>query len=368
MIAEGFKPQLSGQKTPNPIKRPWSDDKLFVEAKHKEANLFLLQSDCTPIGKRFPWLDRTRSASEIFLGPHVLVWYGMRVAFADFDVLFRHGVRGIHGPTSDSDLLIFLSVYLRSPLAQYFLFHTSAYWGIERKQVHLEELLRVPFTLPEQTKSPKRSREIVKDVALRVKQAVRQAQEPLVDREGIVRNVQQQLNPLIYEYFDIDELELVLIEDTTNVIIDSILPKRASSKIPTLRESTVASRAEYTELLCKTLDDWAQGGPYDVQGRVHTSSKSGVGVVVLERVKQQSKSSVSAAEIDGILPVLDNLQETFKKDLGSVELLRGLKVFDNDTLYIIKALTQRFWMRTAALNDADEIAAAILSHTIQEKA
>ncbi len=368
LIAEGFKPQLSGNKTQSPVRRPWPDDHLFVEAENEHANLFLLPSDCEEIGNRFPWLHRTVSASAIFSGPHVLVWYGTRVAFADFDVLFRHGIRGIHGPANDRDLLIFLSVYLRSPLAQYFLFHTSAYWGIERKQVHLGELLRVPFPLPEETHSPKRSREIVKDVAARVQQAMRQVQQPLADREEIVRHLQHQLDPLVYEYFDIDEVELVLIDDTNTIITPSILPKRASSKIPTLRESTVASRAEYTKMLCGTLDDWARGGPYDVQGQVHASSKSGVGVVVLERVKQRGKLPAFFAEADGILPVLDRLQKAFKKELGSVELLRGLKVFDSDTLYIIKPLSQRFWTRTAALNDADEIAAAVLSHAAREKA
>ena len=296
MIAEGFKPQLSGRKTENPVRRPWSDDQLFVEARHPDADLFLLPSDCTEIGQRFPWLHRTISASEIFSAPHVLVWSGMRVAFADVDVLFRHKIRGIHGPARDRDLLVFLSAYLRLPLAQYFFFHTSAYWGMERKQVDLGELLRAPFPVPEQTQSPKRSREIVKQVAARVQQAMHQAQQTLADREGIVRNVQQQLNSLVYEYFDIDDVELVLIEDTNNVIIDSILPKQASAKIPTLRESTVASRAEYTKMLCGTLDDWARGGPYDVQGQVHASSKSGVGVVVLERVKQRSKLPAFFAE------------------------------------------------------------------------
>jgi len=195
-----------------------------------------------------------------------------------------------------------------------------------------------------------------------------QAQQRLADREGIVRNVQRQLNSLVYEYFDIDDVELVLIEDTNNVIIGSILPKQASAKIPTLRQSTVASRAEYTKMLCGTLDDWARGGPYDVQGQVHASSKSGVGVVVLERVKQRSKLPAFFAEVDGILPVLDRLQKAFKKGLGSVELLRGLRVFDRDTLYLIKPLSQRFWTRTSALNDADEIAAAVLSHAAREKA
>ena len=36
------------------------------------------------------------------------------VAFADFDVSFRHALRGISGPKEDRELLIFLAAYLRS--------------------------------------------------------------------------------------------------------------------------------------------------------------------------------------------------------------------------------------------------------------
>jgi hypothetical protein len=44
-----------------------------------------------------------------------------------------------------------------------------------------------------------------------------------------------------------------------------------------------------------------------------------------------------------------------------------LKVFDHNLLYITEPLGLRFWMNTAALNDADEIAATILMQTGWER-
>jgi hypothetical protein len=41
--------------------------------------------------------------------------------------------------------------------------------------------------------------------------------------------------------------------------------------------------------------------------------------------------------------------------------MRNLKIFDGNELHILKPLERRFWTKTSALNDADEIAAAILS-------
>jgi hypothetical protein len=46
-----------------------------------------------------------------------------------------------------------------------------------------------------------------------------------------------------------------------------------------------------------------------------------------------------------------------------VEIIRGIKIFDGDRLYLVKPIGQRFWTQTAALNDADEIAGTILMHT-----
>ena len=37
-------------------------------------------------------------------------------------------------------------------------------------------------------------------------------------------------------------------------------------------------------------------------------------------------------------------------------------VFDQDSLYVVKPIGQRYWSQTAALNDADEIAGTILMH------
>lgn len=60
------------------------------------------------------------------------------------------------------------------------------------------------------------------------------------------------------------------------------------------------------------------------------------------------------------MAALDRLQRGAAKRFGTLELVRGLKVFDGNLLYITKPLGQRFWTRTAALNDADEIASDIL--------
>jgi hypothetical protein len=298
----------------------------------------------------------------------VLVSKGLNVAFADFAVVFRHAIRGIQGPVDDRELLLFLTAYLRSPLARYFLFHTSSRWGIERAEVEVAELLKVPFPLPEQTSTPDQAKKLVQKVAQKVDAFSRREETILDNRDELVDALQTECNKMVYEYFELDEIERALVDDTVSITMESILPIRASAKLPTLKESSSALREQYTKVLCDTLNDWTRGGPYHISGHVESSSASGMAVVILVRSRNGDMQVNAASDrTDGLLPVLSRLRETFKTDVGSIELLRGVKIFDRDSLYLFKALDQRFWTRTAAFNDADEIATTVLMRSRQER-
>ena len=91
------------------------------------------------------------------------------ITSSDFDVSFQHALCGIHDPESDSDLLAFLTTYLRSDLAKYYLFHTSSSWGIARPVVKVQELLRLPMPFPDEQQEPKHCREIVKSISKIIK-------------------------------------------------------------------------------------------------------------------------------------------------------------------------------------------------------
>lgn len=366
VIAEGFQP-LSEADDPAIARIITLPSRLFISARDVGVKPILDKSDCEQLSEPQACVRRALNTA-IFKGPHVLVTKGLNVSFADFSVAFRHAVRGIHGPREDRDLLVFLAAYLRSPIARYFLFHTSSRWGIERAEVEVAELLKVPFPLPQQLKSPKEARRLIATVVKKVDGFVRSERAVLTDREGEVRRLQTDCDALLYEYFDIIDVERVLIEDTSNVIIQSILPTRASTTLPTLKEASPDYRKQYVNMLCHALNDWAREGPYRLHGHIHASSRSGVATVILRRTRNGSSPASDDTDDSALIAVLDDLQQTFAKELGSIELLRGVKVFDKDSLYLFKSLAQRFWTRTAALNDADDIAATVLMRSRKERA
>lgn len=366
-FGQGFKPEPHDQEKPRSKKRPWPPQSLFLDANNPDFDLFVLKSDCEIIGNRFNWLHRLPNVKSIFEGPHVIVSQSMRVAYCDFDVLFRHALQSFSGPRSDADLLFFLAAYLQSSVARYYLFHTSSNWGVSRSKVHVDELLRLPFPLPGETHNPNRCHAIVTEIAAAVTKAAEEASHEFADRENVVQRTRESINELIEEYFDIDDIEQMLIADTAKIIIPSIRPSRGKPNVPTIQPSNSSLRDSYTKLLCERLNSWAKQ-EYEVHGKAMANSSIGVGMVVLEKTRRGENPAQLSATDGELLKTIDNLQRTVAKGHGTFELIRGAKVFYKNLLYITKPLGQRFWSSTAALNDADEIAATILTRSAREGA
>lgn len=367
IIAEGFQP-LSEADDPAIARRIDFPTRHFIPARAIGAETVLSKNDCEPMPRT---ADRVRRAlnTDIFKAPHVLVTKGLKVAFADFSVAFQDAIKGIHGPREDRDVLLFLAAYLRSPVARYFLFHTTSRWGLERFDIRLAELLQTPFLLPEDHASPRDARRIISRVVKEVEATSNGRDTLLSDREQVLSASQAKCDALMFEYFGLGESEQLLIDDTCRVIMESIQPSSASDAVLTLRVPSRDARELYLETLCGTLNDWASGGRYRVHGRVHASMGAGAGMIVLQRNTAESGESTEQTDEDGpLLETLARLRRSFAKELGSVEIIRGLKVFDKDRLYVFKPLEQRFWTRTAALNDADEIAATVLMRPRKERA
>lgn len=368
VIAEGYQPPTAADN-PKKAKQIELPSKLFVSARALGAEILLTHSDCRRLDAPSALVrDGSNTGTQVYRGPHVLVTKGLKVAFADFSVAFQDAIKGIHGPREDRDLLLFLAAYLRSSTARYFLFHTTSRWGLERFDIRLAELLQTPFLLPEDHASPRDARRIVSRVVKEVEAASQSRDKLLSDREHVLSASQTRCDALMFEYFGLGESEQILIDDTCRVIMESIQPASATDGVPTLRVPSRDARELYLETLCGTLNNWTSGGPYRVHGRTFTSSDAGAGMIVLRRSTAKSVELPQQTDDDGpLLDTLARLRTSFAKELGSVEILRGLKVFDRDTLYVFKPLELRFWTRTAAFNDADEIAATVLMHTRKER-
>jgi hypothetical protein len=115
-------------------------------------------------------------------------------------------------------------------------------------------------------------------------------------------------------------------------------------------------------LLCDTLNQWAVRSNLRVKATCKISSRLGLGILTLHKssvVMPYEEPSVT----DDLQESLRRIKRSLRKEHGHLSYFRGLKIFDRNgnELHLVKPLALRHWTRTAALNDADEIASAILS-------
>ena len=287
-------------------------------------------------------------------------------AYADFDVAFRSSVRGIHGPEKDASLLVFLTAYLRSSLASYYLIHTSSSLGIYRPEVHDKELLQIPFPIPDQMPNPARSWELVREIAGLVMQAANETTSNFLLRQDRIQRASTAIEPLINEYFDVLPMEAALIEDTMKVTMPSIQPTVRRMPVETVKHASPAMCMAYRDRLCGMLNGWGKRSGFRVRGHVHHSQSLGIGIAELEKVERARASEPMNASGKDLIQVLDQVRKAIPRRHATLDVVRGVMVFDANRLYVVKPIGQRFWTQTAAMNDADEIAGTVLMRSPRE--
>jgi len=399
VIGQGLKPwSISKTKSDRqPKAMVWPVEMAFLDAKSWCSDLLVLGDETVPLEKHF---SKKRYRTDIlysqppevlFKQPMVLVSQGFtKVAYCNFDVLFQHSLQSIAGPKEDAELLMFLTVYLRSKLSRYFLFHTSANWGIERDKVHLNELLRVPFPLPGSEFVSPMADLIVHHVAqkfekirIKLKDSLDELKEK-VDREALfdevdkqvlktwrqkrkvlIDRLQSEFEPLIYQYFGLTEQEIALIEDTIDIFIPSSTPTSwRSSKSITLDSLKRLRTAPYTEkglgayadTLTRTLNAWAQteGSSHRVFAEGGTEGDTGLAMVTVHLSQKEAAYRDKAISKD-LSKALKVYNQGISNRHGTLMYERDILFFQGETIHIVRPNILLNWTRTAALNDAARI-------------
>jgi SAM-dependent methyltransferase len=348
-------------------------------------------------------LDKLRRepSEELFTPPLVLWNDGFTVAaFFDYKVRYQHALHSVSGPISDSDYLVFLACFLRSPLARYFVFHTAASLATERDKVHNKEALSLPFFLPDSDAAQSNAASVVSKAAAKMRRFIgemeagaqillKKPKEPefrlrsgddeeehdaakalkawLQQQRDKAEELQLGLNSLIYKYFGINEQERALVEETIEVFDRSATPSslEAARKIPTLQPVDAAGLKPYATMLVNTLNGWATGG-IRVCAAGSVDTELGVGLVELSQTRSVKEFCIRDLSRP-LAAALQRLQEVNVERAGHIEFSRSRLIFDGLRIYLVKPALRGEWTRTAALNDAVELSAHIAEARRQAK-
>jgi len=343
----------------------WTGSTLCWPTPRQLPGLAAIPSDCPTVQESsFPRSAERPRDKKLFVGPKVLVSQGswnMKVAFCDFMAVFKKSLQTITGDRTDADLLRFLCAAVKSDAAQYYLFHSSANWGTERDKALFTELLRVPFFPPEDAQDPSAARSIISEAA----DAIRGFEKELrtgrwkIGREEETRRLRRDiLEPLVRQYYGIDEYEAMLIEDTLRLVIPSSTPDESAANIATLKRPGPEQCRDYAEVLCEMLNHFGTGSKFRVKGRVLLGNP--YSVVKLSLATRAGRTVPIDEAGHELAAALKRLRPALDRPSGQFVFCQDLKIFDGDDLYALKPMYQRFWSKTAALNDADKIAGALL--------
>jgi len=390
---EGIKPKKDGTHKPW-----WNETHSYLSARLQTTALFVLEKDCEPVGTRFhPFVERKRDP-RLFKAPLIVVSYGFgKIAFSDFAVLFQHSLRVITPATQnpeereeESNLLLFLTIYLRSNLAKYYLFHTSANWGIERDKIHLFELLHLPFPLPGDdcahpqaagivAKTAAATKTLRDELAAELNELHDERQErglPLESdefhemlasfnekRRAKVDALQSRLERDVYRYFDLTDEEIALVEDAVRIIEPSSTPINRDvvrkAAVPTMKPVTRDALGAYSTMLTGTLNEWAEGGSLRVEASAVIFEER---PYILFSVRQTRMPRPFRIEkvTRRTSALLERIYDAARQTQGRFEHPRAVSFFDGTSIHLLKPVALMHWTRTAALNDADEIFAEII--------
>jgi len=339
----------------------WKSDRLFLDTNSPLIQLVLTEDDCRPVGNLFPERIHRPRTPEQFNAPLMVVNKGgSKIAFVGFPVLFKDSLFSISATQADKRILQFLVAVLRSDLARYYYFHTVSNYGTERTQFFTDQITDCPFFIPQDASDPTKAREIAREVSAKLQKFEDELrrQNYVIGRLEKAQQIQEECETLVRQYYDIDEYEQILIEDTVDYIIPSITPRaNPNKKVKTLTHVNPEQRQTYTETLCKMLNIHARTG---CKVQAHVVKADSQAVVVISRAKDKPKPFYEKAAPEDMRRVLNRIDELLPAKRGGFVYCRNLKIFDRDHIYILKPMTFRSWMRTTALNDADEIASAVL--------
>ena len=137
----------------------------------------------------------------------------LRSAYFDEPAAFTVSINAISGPNCDSKLLKFLSVFLRSKLASYFLIMSSWQVMADRNAVRNVNIKTFPFFAPEFSPNPTEANNIIHQVSELLSEVSNlnflEINNAFIDR-------MPQFDRLVYDYFDLSEREIVHIPVNVN--------------------------------------------------------------------------------------------------------------------------------------------------------
>jgi len=301
---------------------------------------------------------RRKGFERAFTGARILIPRGvatlrLRASYLETPLTFQDIIQGITIPKGQESRAKLLTALLNSRLAVWFAFHGTASFGSDRPEVKQAELLRLPFPDAKDLPDRQRAEEAAQQLVAIIDRALNRAKAPIA-LDGGNDALFAEVDRLSYEYFCLSDDEIILVDDAVEKIIPAVQPHEGSYpefwKAPDANE-----REEYAKVLSHNIAGWLDNG-CAVTARLEASSAdlAVLRLVLDASVVSQAYSENNSGSIGGALAKL--AADIHQPLAENFQLMPDFRAFVGRNLYLVKPMQLRFWLRSAALADADAIA------------
>jgi type I restriction-modification system DNA methylase subunit len=295
---------------------------------------------------------------EAFTNPHIIVKKGLEqnsvcASFIENKCSFRDGVYGFYTNKENIEELYLLLSYFNSKLSTYYLFMTISSYGIEREQIMKNEYLSIPISLSDEQslKLKKATTEILSKFKLK------KFLNNSFENQEIETYINDNIDKVVYESLDLNVNEINLLSDSINYNIDLFHKQEKSIALyPVLQNQPT----EYAEIITSELNDFLNGQDLFANATIYNINRfTPLMMIKVSFVKKQKKVVTSKEFVDDELKKID--QHLWEEKSNSIYFRKKLNYKTGDDIYIIRPNQRRFWSKSMAVEDAQELILEILN-------
>ncbi len=288
---------------------------------------------------------------EIYKAPLIIVSQkvesdGLCAAFSEDDIVYIESYSAISLPQNLVHLAHYLNGVIHSSVASYFIFMTASSWGIERKIVMKQDLVRLPIPEPNED-----NQALITQI---IEIEGRLCESP---SKSVEKKLKKQLDKAVFDLYGLNDDERILIEDTTQITIDLYMNREKSVAFTkpkaTDLEAYTLNFISVIEAFFDTLKERS------IAADIFSITNTPLQVVKFRILPYPGREQViQTVQSEDLITVLKSIANQLPSKLGDrIFTRRNLKVCVGDNIYIIKPCQLRYWSRSAGFNDANDIIA-----------
>lgn len=275
--------------------------------------------------------------------PHVIVDASRRFAiYSDKFIAVPPGQIGIAGPPHAKNVLKALSVYLSSDFVTYQQFFTSPQWGISTSLATLDALKNLPVPLDNLSEAEIREWADLRDSLV----------NDGADGKDVSQKLLDEVNQRVIKLLGLRRAERILIQDFVRWNMQIIKGKvpRIVTKPPDCRTIT-----SYLKTLKAELDIFL-GANVGIWHRVDALCDEFSAIVAISMSTDVNNyPAVLRADEKAAISLAETRKYLLKQHSQWLYFARDLRVYADNTVYMLKPLEQIQWTGRQAILDAGEV-------------